>query len=50
MKGTQEVIDVLNEVLTAELTGINQYFLHGRMCESWGYKKLWKFLRQESID
>jgi len=50
MKGSQEIIDVLNDVLTAELTGINQYFLHGRMCENWGYKKLHKFLRHESID
>ena len=50
MKGDREIIDVLNEVLTAELTGINQYFLHGRMCENWGYKKLWDFLRKESID
>ena len=50
MKGSQEIIDVLNEVLTNELTGINQYFLHGRMCENWGYKKLHKFLRHESID
>lgn len=50
MKGDREIIDILNEVLTAELTGINQYFLHGRMCENWGYKKLWDFLRKESID
>lgn len=50
MKGDSEIIDVLNEVLTAELTGINQYFLHGRICENWGYKKLWNFLRKESID
>ncbi|MCG5056263.1 MAG: bacterioferritin [Myxococcales bacterium] len=50
MKGDREIIDLLNEVLTSELTGINQYFLHGRMCENWGYKKLWNFLRHESID
>lgn len=50
MKGDPEIIDILNDVLTAELTGINQYFLHGRMLENWGYKKLWNFLRKESID
>jgi bacterioferritin len=50
MKGNASVIDALNEVLTAELTGINQYFVHGRMCENWGYKRLWEKLREESID
>jgi bacterioferritin len=50
MKGNTNVIDALNEVLTAELTGINQYFVHGRMCENWGYQRLWEKLREESID
>jgi bacterioferritin len=50
MKGNASVIDALNEVLTAELTGINQYFVHGRMCENWGYQRLWQKLREESID
>jgi bacterioferritin len=50
MKGNANVIDALNEVLTAELTGINQYFVHGRMCENWGYQRLWEKLRAESID
>jgi bacterioferritin len=50
MKGNASVIDALNEVLTAELTGINQYFVHGRMCENWGYLRLWEKLRAESID
>jgi bacterioferritin len=50
MKGNTSVIDALNEVLTAELTGINQYFVHGRMCENWGYQRLWEKLRAESID
>jgi bacterioferritin len=50
MKGHDEVIDLLNEVLTGELTGINQYFVHARMCENWGYERLWKKIRAESID
>ncbi len=50
MKGDPRVIDLLNEVLTNELTAINQYFLHARMCENWGYERLWKKIRAESID
>jgi bacterioferritin len=50
MKGSQKVIDLLNEVLTNELTAINQYFLHARMCENWGYERLWHKVREESID
>ncbi len=50
MKGDAKVIDLLNEVLTNELTAINQYFLHARMCENWGYERLWKKIRAESID
>ena len=49
MKGHDQVVSLLNDVLTAELTAINQYFIHARMCESWGYKRLWKKLREESI-
>jgi bacterioferritin len=49
MKGHDDVITLLNEVLTAELTAINQYFIHARMCENWGYERLWKKLREESI-
>ena len=47
MKGDPQVIDALNEVLTGELTSVNQYFLHGRMCDNWGYQRLWERLRQE---
>ena len=44
------VIEVLNEVLTAELTAINQYFIHAKMCQNWGFKKLYDQIRHESID
>jgi bacterioferritin len=50
MKGDATVIAVLSEVLKAELTAINQYFLHGEMCSNWGYEKLYKHTREESIE
>lgn len=50
MKGDAKVIDVLNQVLKAELTSINQYFLHAEMCENWGYYKLSGRIKKESID
>jgi bacterioferritin len=50
MKGNQEVIDKLNELLTNELTAINQYFIHAKMCENWGYDRLAAKIREESID
>jgi len=50
MKGNAGVIDALNAVLTAELTAINQYFIHFRMCENWGYAALAKKKREESIE
>lgn len=46
---SKKVIDVLNEVLTAELTAINQYFVHGEMCEEWGYERLHAIIRKQSI-
>jgi bacterioferritin len=49
MRGHQQVIGLLNDVLTAELTAINQYFIHARMCENWGYERLWKKIKDESI-
>src|SRR5690606_21813893 len=50
MQGNSEVIEVLNEVLTSELTAINQYFIHYRMLENWGYARLAKTKREESIE
>ncbi len=44
------IIKTLNEVLTLELTAINQYFLHAEMCGDWGFAKLYKAIRAESID
>jgi len=50
MKGNDEVIQVLQDVLCAELTAVNQYFIHARMNENWGYKKLAAYVRKESIE
>ncbi|MFG2037779.1 bacterioferritin [Dactylosporangium sp. NPDC048998] len=50
MQGDARVIEFLNEQLTAELTAINQYFLHAKMQENWGYTILAKHTRHESFD
>ncbi len=50
MKGSPEVIKVLNEVLRKELTGINQYFIHSKMCKNWGYEVLAGVAWKESIE
>jgi bacterioferritin len=50
MRGNDQVIAYLNEVLKAELTAINQYFLHAEMCDHWGYKRLGDHAKKESID
>ena len=50
MKGDPKIIDLLNEILTGELTAINQYFLHAKMCQNWGYQRLYEHIRKESID
>ena len=50
MQGDARVIELLNEQLTSELTAINQYFLHAKMQENWGYNKLAAYTRKESIE
>lgn len=50
MKGNPKVIEALNDILTAELTAINQYFVHAKMCENWGYARLYEHTRHEAID
>ena len=50
MQGDDRVIEALNEVLTAELTAINQYFIHAKMSANWGYERRAEHLRNESID
>ena len=50
MKGSKAVIDALNDVLGGELIGINQYFLHAKMCKNWGFERLAENDYKESID
>lgn len=50
MQGSPEVIEFLNEALTAELTAINQYFAHAKLCEHWGWQRLASKYREESIE
>src|SRR3712207_4098209 len=50
MQGDAQVLELLNEQLTAELTAINQYFLHAKMQQNWGFTKLASHTRDESID
>ena len=49
MHGESVVIDLLNDVLTAELTSVNQYFADAKMCANWGYERLAEKFREESI-
>ena len=49
MQGERAIIERLNEVLTNELTSVNQYFLHARMLENWGFRRLGKIVYDESI-
>jgi bacterioferritin len=50
VQGSPEIIEFLNEALTAELTAINQYFAHAKLCENWGWMVLAKKYREESIE
>jgi bacterioferritin len=50
MKGQAKLIEALNEILTLELTAINQYFIHAKMCDNWGYDRLAHKLREESME
>lgn len=50
MKGDPQIIALLNDVLTAELTAINQYFLHARLCHHFGFERLYEKIRAESIE
>jgi bacterioferritin len=49
-RGDAQLIELLNEILTAELTAINQYFIHAKMCSNWGFDRLAKKKREESIE
>ena len=49
MQGNAQVVTSMNDILTAELTAISQYFIHARLCENWGHRQLWKKVREESI-
>ena len=50
MEGDSAIIELLNEVLTAELTSINQYFVDAKMLSNWGYARLAEHYHDESID
>ena len=50
VKAGAAVIDALNEILTGELTAVNQYFIHAKMCDNWGYDRLAEHIKDESID
>jgi bacterioferritin len=50
MQGSPQIIELLNEVLTGELTAINQYFVHAKMCGDWGFSRLEEKVRAESIE
>ncbi len=50
MKSNPQIVALLNDVLTAELTAVNQYFLHARLCGHWGFERLEEKVRKESIE
>jgi bacterioferritin len=49
MKAKEGVVNILNKILTADLTAINQYFVHAKMCENWGYERLHHKVRERSV-
>jgi bacterioferritin len=49
MRAKEGVVDLLNQILTVDLTAINQYFIHAEMCRNWGYERLYHKLRESSI-
>lgn len=50
MKAKEGIIELLNKILTADLTAINQYFVHAKMCANWGYERLHHKVRERSFD
>ena len=50
MQGNAAILTILNDLLTNELTAINQYFIHAEMCHNWGYHRLGSYIRKQSID
>jgi bacterioferritin len=50
MRGSKKVIEALNDILSGELVGINQYFLHAKMCRNWGFERIAEVDHHESID
>ena len=50
MKGNEKIIAKLNDLLSDELTAINQYMVHSEMCDNWGYEKLHKLIEKRAID
>jgi len=50
MKGNKKLIETLNELLSDELTAINQYMVHSEMCANWGYEKLHRHFEKRAID
>jgi bacterioferritin len=50
MQGHARIIELLNDVLTGELTAVNQYFVHAKMCDNWGFPRIAKEVRDESME
>ena len=50
MKGNPKIIEKLNDLLSDELTAINQYMVHSEMCDNWGYERLHKLIEKRAID